>query len=176
MGFSCLKATAISRRQFTFYHSVPRKSWYSCYWKAIGKHVIEKLYLSLVVITREHVGTQSTQGTLTREHVKHEHVIMWARRHARHIGTWAREHARHVDTWARKHARYVGSWAGKHARHVGTRARKDARYVATRARKARNLPDSVCSLLKGQFHNTNIAKSFFNIIRVFERIWHRRNK
>ena len=29
MGFNCLKATATSRRQFTFYHSVPRNSWYS---------------------------------------------------------------------------------------------------------------------------------------------------
>ena len=27
MGFNCLKATATSRRQFTFYHSVPRNSW-----------------------------------------------------------------------------------------------------------------------------------------------------
>ena len=26
-----LKSTAISRRQFTFYHSVPRNSWYSFY-------------------------------------------------------------------------------------------------------------------------------------------------
>ena len=29
--FNCLKATATSRRQFTFYHSVPRNSWYSFY-------------------------------------------------------------------------------------------------------------------------------------------------
>ena len=35
IGFNCLKATATSRRQFTFYHSVPRNSWYSFYrpWK-----------------------------------------------------------------------------------------------------------------------------------------------
>ena len=35
MGFNCLKAIATSRRQFTFYHSVPRNSWYSFYrpWK-----------------------------------------------------------------------------------------------------------------------------------------------
>ena len=35
MGFNCLKATATSRRQFTFYHSVPSNSWYSFYrpWK-----------------------------------------------------------------------------------------------------------------------------------------------
>ena len=30
MGFSCLKARATSRRQFTFYHQVPR-NWYSFY-------------------------------------------------------------------------------------------------------------------------------------------------
>ena len=35
MGFNCFKTTATSRRQFTFYHSVPRNSWYSFYrpWK-----------------------------------------------------------------------------------------------------------------------------------------------
>ena len=31
MGFNSLKAAATSRRQFTFYHSVPRNSWYSFY-------------------------------------------------------------------------------------------------------------------------------------------------
>ena len=31
IGFNCLKATTTSRRQFTFYHSVPRNSWYSFY-------------------------------------------------------------------------------------------------------------------------------------------------
>ena len=38
MGFNCLKATATSRKQFTFYHSVPRNSWYSFYrpWKDEG--------------------------------------------------------------------------------------------------------------------------------------------
>ena len=29
MGFNCLKARATSRRQFTFYHQVPRNSWIS---------------------------------------------------------------------------------------------------------------------------------------------------
>ena len=35
MGFNCFKVTATSRRQFTFYHSVSRNSWYSFYrpWK-----------------------------------------------------------------------------------------------------------------------------------------------
>ena len=31
MGFNCLKASATSRRQFTFSHQVPRNSWYSLY-------------------------------------------------------------------------------------------------------------------------------------------------
>ena len=31
MGFNCLKAAATSKGQFTFYHSVPRNSWYSFY-------------------------------------------------------------------------------------------------------------------------------------------------
>ena len=31
MGFNCLKAIATLRRQFTFFHSVPRNSWYSFY-------------------------------------------------------------------------------------------------------------------------------------------------
>ena len=31
MGFNFLKATATSRRQFTFYHKVPRNLWYSFY-------------------------------------------------------------------------------------------------------------------------------------------------
>ena len=43
--------------------------------KKVRKHVIENLYLSFVVIAREHVGTQSTRVTLTREHARHEHVI-----------------------------------------------------------------------------------------------------
>ena len=32
MGFNCPKASATLRRQFTFYHKVPRYSWYSFYW------------------------------------------------------------------------------------------------------------------------------------------------
>ena len=40
-----------------------------------GKHGIENLYLSFVVIAREHVGKQSAKATLTREHTRHEQVI-----------------------------------------------------------------------------------------------------
>ena len=36
MEFNFLKATATSRRQFTFYHSNPRSSWYSFYWPWIS--------------------------------------------------------------------------------------------------------------------------------------------
>ena len=32
MGFNCIKARATLRRQFTFYHEVPRNFWYSFYW------------------------------------------------------------------------------------------------------------------------------------------------
>ena len=37
--------------------------------KCNGKHLIENLSLSFVIIAREHVGTQSTQGMLAREHM-----------------------------------------------------------------------------------------------------------
>ena len=40
---------------------------------------------------------QSAQGMLTREHAKHEHVIMWAR-HVGTQGTMAREHVRTQGT------------------------------------------------------------------------------
>ena len=72
------------------------------------KHVTENLILSFVIIAREHAGTQNMQGMLA-----HEHVIMWARRHARHVGTWERKYTRHVGTWARKHARHVDTWTRK---------------------------------------------------------------
>ena len=60
-----------------------------------GKHVIENLYLSFVVIAREHVGTQSTQGTLTREHARHEQMSTQdtlVREHVSTQGMFARTH------------------------------------------------------------------------------------
>ena len=39
MGFNCLKATATSRRQFNFYHSVPRNYWYSFYRSCKGERL-----------------------------------------------------------------------------------------------------------------------------------------
>ena len=39
------------------------------------ENMLLETYLSFVVTAREHVGKQSTKGTLTREHTRHEHVI-----------------------------------------------------------------------------------------------------
>ena len=62
------------------------------------KHVIENLSLLFVVTEREHVGMQSTQGTLALEHAKHaahEHVSMQ--------GTLAREHVSTQATFAHEY-------------------------------------------------------------------------
>ena len=45
MGFNCFKATATSRRQFTFYHSVPGNSWYSTSWHQLRNVKIRVPYL-----------------------------------------------------------------------------------------------------------------------------------
>ena len=57
------------------------------------KHTIENLFLLFIVIGREHVGTQSMQGTLAGEHAKH----------ARHVGTLSRKHVSAQRTLAREH-------------------------------------------------------------------------
>ena len=67
------------------------------------KHAIENLFLLFIVIAREHVGTQSMQGTLAGEHAKH----------ARHVGTLSRKHVCAQGTLAREHV------ACKHIRHFG---------------------------------------------------------
>ena len=51
MGFNCLKATATSRRQFTFYHSVPRYSWYSFYQPRKDERLSRPWSHSVVLIT-----------------------------------------------------------------------------------------------------------------------------
>ena len=56
----------------------------------VRKHVIENLSLSFVVIAREHVGTQSRQGTLVREHVDKQDKLV-------------REYIRSQDTLALEH-------------------------------------------------------------------------
>ena len=57
--------------------------------KIYRKHVTENFFSLVVVIARENVDRQSTQGT-------------WARKTRWHVSTWARKHAKHIDTWARK--------------------------------------------------------------------------
>ena len=52
-----------------------------------GRHVIENLSSLFVIIAREHLGTQSTQGTLAREDARHER----------------REHVDTQDTLTREH-------------------------------------------------------------------------
>ena len=61
--------------------------------KKTKKHAIENLFLLFIVIAREHVGTQSMQGTLAGEHEKH----------ARHVGTLSRKHVSAQRTLAREH-------------------------------------------------------------------------
>ena len=51
MGFNCLKTTATSRRQFTFYHSVPRNSWYSFYQPRKDERLSQPRRHSVVLIT-----------------------------------------------------------------------------------------------------------------------------
>ena len=67
------------------------------------KHVIENLFLLFVVISREQVGTQSTQDTLAREHAKDARKVgtltSKAHWHMSKQGTMAHEH---VSTLARE--------------------------------------------------------------------------
>ena len=51
MGFNCLKATVTLRRQFTFYHSVPRHSWYSFYWPPKDERLSQPWSYSMVLNT-----------------------------------------------------------------------------------------------------------------------------
>ena len=58
-----------------------------------GKHIIENLFLSFVVIARDQVGR-------------------WAPKHARHVAMWARNHARHGGTWSRRARSLADSYKG----------------------------------------------------------------
>ena len=64
--------------------------------KMYRKLIIENSFLLFVVISREYVGTETTQGTLTREHVSAQGTL--ALEHVSTQGTLAREHAKHVGT------------------------------------------------------------------------------
>ena len=77
-----------------------------------------------VVIAREHVGTQSTQGTLAHEHAKH----------ARHVSTQdmlARKHVSMQKALAREHVGTQGTLDCKHVSTQGTLALEHARRVVT---------------------------------------------
>ena len=68
----------------------------TCYWKLI---------FVIWVIAREHVGAQSTQGTLAREHVSTQGTL--ALGHIRTQDTLACEHVSTQGTLAREHVRIV---------------------------------------------------------------------
>ena len=69
MGFNCLKATATLRRQFTFYHSVPRNSWYSFYRPRKGKRLSRPWSHPVVLIT---VPLDWESSTLTTRPLLHK--------------------------------------------------------------------------------------------------------
>ena len=69
--------------------------------KMQGKHVIENLSLSFVVIAGEHVGTQSKQGTFAREHVDTQDTL--ALEHVNTQSTLACEHVSTQGTLVRQH-------------------------------------------------------------------------
>ena len=70
-----------------------------------GKHVIENLFLSFVIIAREQVGTQNTQGMLAREHVDTQDTL--ARENASTQGTLVREHVSTQGTLTLEHVRHA---------------------------------------------------------------------
>ena len=86
--------------------------------KFYGKHVIKNLSLSFVVIALEHVGTQSVQGMLAREHTDMQDTL--ACKHMRTQGMLVCEHVRMQSTLAHELVSTQGMLARKHARHAGT--------------------------------------------------------
>ena len=69
MGFNCLKATATLRRQFTFYHSVPRNSWCSFYWPRKDKR-LSRPWSHPVVLSTTHLDWEFS--TLTTRPLLHK--------------------------------------------------------------------------------------------------------
>ena len=82
------------------------------------KHTAENMSLSVVVIAREHVGTQSTQDTLVPEHTYMEDTL--AREHISTQGTLAREHLSIKGTLAREHVSIQGTLTREHISTQGT--------------------------------------------------------
>ena len=52
MGFNCLKARATEKRQFTFYHEVPRNHWYPFYRHRKDERLSQPLSHPVVLNTR----------------------------------------------------------------------------------------------------------------------------
>ena len=80
-------------------------------------------------VTREQVDTQSTQGTLAREHAKH----------ARH------EHVDKQDTSACKHVSMQGTLAHEHVSTQGTLARQHVSTQVTLTREYVGTEDTLAS-------------------------------
>ena len=79
MGFNWLKATATSRSQFTFYHSVPRNSWYSFY-RPRKDERLSKPQSHLVVLNSGPLDWESSALTTWpclpgKEYISGPHVI-----------------------------------------------------------------------------------------------------
>ena len=70
MGFNCLKARATSRRQFTFYHWVPRNSWYSFYRSRKDERLSQPWSHSVVLSTGPLDWESSALTTRPLLHVK----------------------------------------------------------------------------------------------------------
>ena len=78
--------------------------------KNIRKHFIKNFSLLFVVIACEQVGTQSAQGTLTREHSRREQVDTQETLVCKHVstrGTLAREHVSTQGTSACEYVRHA---------------------------------------------------------------------
>ena len=73
MGFNCLKATFTLRRQFTFYHSVPRNSWYSFYWPRKDER-LSRPWNHPVVLNTGPLDWESS--TLTTRPLLHKKVLI----------------------------------------------------------------------------------------------------
>ena len=102
-------------------------------------NMLLKLIFVIWVIAREHIGTQSTQSMLAREHAMHVGTL--ARKHERHVstqGTGARKHARHFGTWASEHVSIQDTLAREHISTQGTLPRQNVSTQFSRLEKSRS--------------------------------------
>ena len=76
MGFNDLKASATSRRQFTFYHQVSRYSWYSFY-RSLKDERLSRPWSHPVVLSTRPLDWKSSTLT-TRPLLKHYELCNYA--------------------------------------------------------------------------------------------------